>query len=78
MESCTQNLKRSLTRRCGVTRCRRGSGRTVICCYCGYGGTNAALHPRATSGARRATRVRRDGDLYSEITVSPASAVVPT
>ncbi|MDT7761801.1 MAG: hypothetical protein QOC63_1221 [Mycobacterium sp.] len=78
MVLCRQNLKRTFTRRCGVILCRWGSGRTVICCCCGYGGTNAARHPTATGDARRATLVPRDGDPYSEITVSPASAVVPT
>jgi hypothetical protein len=78
MGTCTQNLKRRITRRCGVTRCRWGSGRTATCCCCGYGGTNAAPAPKATGDARRATRDRRDGDRYSGITVSPASPVVPT
>ena len=76
--TCTQNLKRRLTRRPGVTRCRWGSGRTVTCCCCGFGGTNAALLPRAGSDARRTTRARRAGGRYSGITVSPASPVVPT
>ena len=78
METCTQNLRRKLTRRCGVTRCRRGSGRTVTCCCFGFGGTNAALLPKASSDARRTMRARRAGGRYSGITVSPASPVVPT
>jgi hypothetical protein len=78
METCTLNLKRRLTRRSGVTRCRWGFGRTVTCCCYGYGGTNAARPQKAIGDARRTTRARRDGDRYSGITVSPASPSVPT
>jgi hypothetical protein len=58
MGTCTQNLKRRLTRRSGVTRCQRGSGRTVTCCCCGCDGTNAARPPKR----RRAPRgLRKNG-----------------
>jgi hypothetical protein len=77
MGTCTQNLKLRRTAQLGVTRSQRGSGRTVTCYCCGYGGRNAARPPRAL-GASRATRAPRDGDRYSGITVSPASPVVPT
>lgn len=61
MGTCTQNLERRRARRLGVTRCQRGSARTVTYCCCGFGGMSAARTTEMTS------------DRYSEITASPAS-----